>query len=503
MKLFIATLSTETNTFCTMPTAMSGFQEYFLRHGTATQEPPNLMTEALHVWREKAEALDWQVVESLTAIAEPAGPTTRACYDALSGEILSDLADCGGADIILLQLHGAMVSEHIEDCEGDILARVRAQCPDATVGVSLDLHSHLTDKMLEASDLIVHFREYPHDDASACATELFDLAQRTYAGEITPRMAFFDTRMVNLYLTKAGAMKEFVAEMAATQTNPGVLSVSLSHGFPWADVKDVGARMLVITDDHPDMAALLAEWLGRRFFDLREDVTTDYLPIRDALNKVGTRPGLCVLADMGDNSGGGAPGDATHVLEAMLARGLTNFASGLFWDPGVVRICQDAGVGSRLTVRLGGKTGVVSGNPIDLNVTVMGIETGLGQHLGTGLEPMGTVVWLRLKGEIDLLVNDLRVQVYHPEAFEQVGIRLAEKSVVVVKSLFHFYGPFSQISDHIFQVASPGGTQPAFQNIALTKRKLPYWPAVAQPFADPARDLDAPKSSRSTANSVQ
>ena len=98
MRLFIATLSTETNTFCPMPTAMSGFAEYFLRHGDATQVPPNLMTEALHVWRQAAEALNWEVVESLAAIAEPAGRTTAACYDALRGEILTDLKQAGGAD---------------------------------------------------------------------------------------------------------------------------------------------------------------------------------------------------------------------------------------------------------------------------------------------------------------------------------------------------------------------------------------------------------------------
>ncbi len=484
MKLFIATLSTETNTFCNMPTAMSGFEEYFLRHGTATQEPPNLMTEALHVWREKGEALGWQVVESLTAIAEPAGPTTQSCYDALSGEILSDLAACGGADVILLQLHGAMVAEHVEDCEGDLLSRARALCPGATIGVSLDLHSHLTEKMLKAADLIVHFREYPHDDATACAVELFDLARRTQLGEITPKMAFYDARMVSLYLTKTGAMKAFVAEIADAQGRPGVLSVSLSHGFPWADVQDVGARMLVITDNDPQLATQLAATMGRRFFDLRDRVTTRYLTIPDALDQVGARSGLSVLADMGDNSGGGAPGDATYLLTAMLARGMTNFASGLFWDPGVVRICRDAGIGSTVTVRLGGKTGLVSGDPIDLTGRVMNIETGLGQHLGTGLEPMGNVVWLRLDGDVDLLVNDLRVQVYHPEAFEQMGLRLHEKSTVAVKSLFHFYGPFSKISDHILQVATPGGTQPSFHDIALTKRKLPFWPAVAQPFAD-------------------
>jgi microcystin degradation protein MlrC len=466
-----------------MPTAMSGFEEYYLRHGTATQDPPNLMTEALHLWRARGEALGWQVIESLAAIAEPAGPTVRSCYDALSGEILADLEACGGADIILLQLHGAMVADHIEDCEGDILARVRTACPQAVIGVSLDLHCHLTEQMLANSDVMVLFKEYPHDDATARAAEVFDLARRTHAGEVAPKMAMFDCRMVNLYLTKAGAMQDFVAAMTACEGRDGILSVSLSHAFPWADVADVGARMLVVADGSEALARELAGQLGRRFFGLRDAVTTPYLPVPQALDRVqGLAGGLKVLADMGDNSGGGAPGDSTVLLEAMLSRGMTNFASGIIWDPGAVRICCDAGEGADLDLRIGGKTGPASGRPLDLRVRVMAVRTGLGQHLGLGLEPLGTLVWLRTGADIDLLINDLRIQVYHPEAFEQMGIRLAGKDAVAVKSLFHFYGPFSAVSEHILQVATPGGTSPDFLSLGLTRRALPYWPECEAPF---------------------
>lgn len=308
MRLFIATLSTETNTFCSMPTGMSGYRDYYLRHGTATQEPPNLMTEALHLWRRKAEALGWTVVESLSAIAEPAGRTVETCYEALIGEILSDLRACGGADVILLQLHGAMVAEHLEDCEGDILARVRAQCPKATIGVSLDLHCHLTDQMLQEADIILMFKEYPHDDATARADELFDLAFRTHLGEIRPKMAYFDTRMVNLYLTKTNEMQKFVSQLHACEQQLGILSASLSHGFPWADVADVGARMLVVADGDQALATSEAERLGRLFFDLREQVVTPYLSVAAALSRAKEHTGeLCVLADMGDNSGGVLP----------------------------------------------------------------------------------------------------------------------------------------------------------------------------------------------------
>ncbi len=482
MQLFMATLSTETNTFSPMPTAMSGFEAYFLRHGTATQEPPNLMTEALHLWRARAEELGWNVVESLAAIAEPAGRTTTDCYEELVQEILRDLEAASGADVILLQLHGAMVAEGVDDCEGDLLARVRSICPDATIGVSLDPHCHLTQQILDTSDVVICFKEYPHDDATERAEEVFNLARRTHSGEISPVMRMYDCRMVNLYLTKAGAMRQFVDHMSSLEQKPGILSVSLAHGFPWGDVGDVGARTLVVTDSDAALADRTARQLGQEFFELRNDVISNLMPMDAALEQAShAADGLVVLADMGDNSGGGAPGDSTYLLRAMLERGFTNFATGIYWDPMVVNLCQDAGAGATLQLRIGGKTGVDSGDPVDMKLRVMCIESGLGQHLGKGLEPLGTLVWLRAEGEIDILVNDLRTQVYHPEAFEQMGIELSKKSIVTVKSLFHFYGPFETIASQILQVATPGGTSPRFDNLPFSKC-FNYWPKSADPF---------------------
>ena len=485
MQIFIATLSTETNSFCTMPTAMSGFEEYYLRFGTATQDPPNLMTEALHVWRRRAEALHWNVVESIAAIAEPAGPTVNACYVALRDRILDDLRDAGGADVILLQLHGAMIAEGVDDCEGDLITLVRQICPDAVIGVALDLHCHVTEAMLNTCDLMICFKEYPHDDATARAEELFDLAVQTRNGQIAPKMAMFDCRMNNLFLTKSGAMRRFVDRLSAFEKEPGILSVSLSHGFPWGDVEDVGARLWVVSDGDSDLARQSAETLGREFYDLRAEVADTFPKLSDALDQaMATDSTPVVLADMGDNSGGGAPGDATFMLRAMMDRKLENVALGIIWDPGVVRICLDAGVGASLSLRLGGKTSRMSGEPVDIDCTVMAIKDGLGQHLGVGLEPLGRIVWLRTGDRFDILVNDLRTQVYHPEAFEQLGIDLSAKAFICVKSLFHFYAPFAKIASRVIQVATPGGTCPDFTAIPLTKRKSPYWPMVDDPFAD-------------------
>ncbi|QFT99874.1 hypothetical protein FIU85_21320 (plasmid) [Roseovarius sp. THAF8] len=499
MKLFMATLSTETNTFSPMPTAMSGFEEFYLRHGTATQDSPNLMTEALHLWRRRAEAMGWEVTESLAAIAEPAGPTIASTYDALRGEILSDLEQASGADVILLQLHGAMVAQHVEDCEGDILQAVRSLCPDAIIGVSLDLHCHLTEDMLSAADLIVTFKEYPHDDAAPRARELFDLALRMTREEIRPVSGMFDCRMLGLYLTKEGEMQEVVREMHALEAQPGILSVSLAHGFPWADVADVGTRVLVITDNDAELAARTAENFGKAFFARRDAVNASYPDLDTALDRAMTSTdGPIVLADMGDNSGAGAPGDATFVLREVLKRGLSDVAAGFYWDPVVLRICKDAGRGARLSLRLGGKVGPDSGDPVDIDAEVVHVASGLGQHLGEGLEPLGTMVWLRLANGVDLLVNDLRTQVYHPEAFEQMGIRLATKKLVVVKSTFHFYAPFRAITTRVIQAATPGGASPDFTTFRYLGPGSECWPFVDDPFdtagnkLSNTHDLDQP-----------
>jgi len=485
MHLFIATLSTETNTFSPVPTSLSGYEDYYLRHGTATREAPNLMTEALHCWRERAEQRGWRVTESLTAIAEPAGRTTASAWQALKGEILEDLRNAGPVDIVLLQLHGAMVAEGEDDCEGAITREIRQLCPDAVVGISLDLHCHVTPTMMSACDLIITFKEYPHDDALARAEELFELARRTRLGEIRPVMVSHDCHMIAIYLTKTGAMQEFVQHMHQLEQEKGILSVSLAHGFPWADIPENDTRTLVITDGDRALAEQTACELGELFFSLRHQVTQPYPDLDQALAQYTAALPVSapvVLADMSDNSGAGAPGDATYVLKELLERGISDAASGLYWDPIAVRFCQDAGEGTQLTLRLGGKTEIASGMPLDISGTVMRIRSGLTQHLGPAAEPLGTMVWFRTDSGLDLVINDLRIQVYHPEVFEQMGIDLQQKSLVVVKSLFHFYTPFAALASAVIFCATPGRVNPDTRTIPFQRRRLNFWPQVENPI---------------------
>lgn len=485
MQIFIAGLATETNTFSPIPTGRLAFEDGFVSH-QATAEPPNLFSAPLHEWRSLAEARGWQVTESLSAFAQPAGITTRATYETYRDEILEDLRKAQ-PDIVLLSLHGAMIAEGYDDCEGDLITRARALAPGAVIGVELDPHCHLTDAMVTGADLIICFKEYPHTDAPDRARDLFALVADTALGKIRPVMAVYDCRMIAMYHTTRAPMRGFVDDMLAEETRDGVLSLSLAHGFPWGDCADVGTKMLAITDGDAGLAQELAERYGRRLWAHRTALQPDWPGISQALDQaqdLATQApgGPVVVADFADNAGGGAPADASFVLQEVLNKGLSDVAMGIFFDPITVRMCQDAGAGAKMQVRLGGKIGIMSGDPVDLDVTVRAVRPQMHQYMGDTRMEMGTGVWLETSGGVHLVVNDRRTQAFHPICFTDLGIDLAQQKIVVVKSSQHFYAGFAPIAAQVIYISGPGAITPDYANIPYTKRDGAYWPRVADPF---------------------
>jgi microcystin degradation protein MlrC len=263
----------------------------------------------------------------------------------------------------------------------------------------------------------------------------------------------------------------------------GVLAVSFGHGFPWGDVADVGAKMLVVTDNDPDKAARIAENFGREIYNAREPMRGEYLTIDDALDRAtAIKHGPVVLADVSDNAGGGAPGDSTFILRRILERSIENVASCLYWDPVAVRMCREAGEGAILDLRIGGKIGKVSGDPLDLTVKVRRVASGVTQHFGPTPLSIGDAVWVSA-GSIDIVLNTVRTQTFHPECMSALGLDPSKKKIVVVKSSNHFRAGFEPIASDILYVGAPGALQPRFEDLPFTKLTKPYWPRVADPLA--------------------
>ena len=484
MKIFAATFATETNTFAVVPTGRIDFEQYGVHRGDGSVKAPGGMGCFHAELRKLAQADGHTVVESLCAFAQPSGRTLRPLYEEYRQNILDDLKAAMPVDAVQLYLHGAMVAEAYDDCEGDLIGRVREIVGSTVpVGVELDLHCHFTEQMRAGADIIICYKEYPHTDGIERLHELYRLTMLQAAGGIKPLTAVFDCRMVGIWHTTREPMVSFVKRMQSFEGRDGILSVSLGHGFPWGDVADCGAKLWVVADGDAGKAEALAQRLGREFWELRATSSVPPLPIQRAIDQAtACDSGLVVMADVGDNAGGGAMSDNTFVLRALLDAGIGDLALGCYWDLGAIALCRSAGVGATLDLRIGGKCGPLSGMPVDLRVTVRAIVE---EHWQDGLgmrNQLGTAVWVQADNGVDLVLNSRRSQVFSPAAFEGLGIELSRKKIVVVKSAQHFFALFAPIAARVIYVASPGSTAHDFAAIPFQHRNHQYWPRVENPW---------------------
>lgn len=477
MKILIGSLNTETNTFSPLPTAMAAFEEQgFLRRNASAAPDRTLFGPLLAAWRALAEAEGLLVQETISASAQPGGRMTQSTYAGLRDMMLADAAEAR-PDIVLLALHGAMVAEGCDDCEGDLLSRLRALLgARATIAVLLDPHCHLTRARLAAADLIVAYKEYPHTDVGARGYELFRLALAAARGEIRPVMRAADCAMVAMWRTTVEPGAGLVRALIEAEARPGILSASLAHGFPWGDVPEMGARTLVVADGDAALAERTALELAARVQETGAAGMGEFLSPAAAVAAAAAAPcGLVVLADAADNPGGGAASDSTFLPLALIEAGLPA-ACGILWDPVAAALCRDAGEGTELQLRLGGKVGPCSGDPLDLVVTVRRVLSGYVQRgLGGAAVPLGDTVVVRA-GKLDIVVSSIRAQIFDPAVFTDHGIDISACRVLAVKSIEHFRAAFAPVAAEILYVTTPGALRMDFAAIPYLRREGAFFP---------------------------
>lgn len=478
MRVFSAGLGTETNTFAPLPTGLDAFVE----HGyyPAGQHPDHMTFYGAPLWvaRERGSSLGWDLREGLVAGAQPGGPTTRRAYETLRDTILSDLRAALPVDLVLLGLHGAMVADGYPDCEGDLLRAVREMVGPATViGAELDPHVHLSPAMVDVADLLVMFKEYPHTDILARAYELVDLCAAKAAGTIAPVAAMVDCEMVVPFHTTRSPAKDLVARMQALEGHDGILSVSLSHGFATGDVPDMGTKVLVYADGDAARAHAVARQLAHEVIALRDQLRVSYLGIDEAIDAALASPLAPVaLADRSDNPGSGAPGDATFMLRRLIERDVQDAALGPLWDPGAVRVAFAAGVNATLAMRIGGKTGPSSGDPVDCDCTVKALVPGMTMTSLAGSQVQLGDCALVQTGGIEIVLTSLRNQALNVDLFTRIGCDPVSKKLLVLKSAQHFHASFSKVAALILYVAAPGAASPHHHLLPYRHIKRPKWP---------------------------
>ncbi len=478
MRVFTGSLATETNTFAPLPTGLSTFRDRgYFKAGT---HPPQMSFFAGPLWaaRERGRERGWTVIEGLVAAAQPSGTTTRAAYEQLRDELLADLKAALPVDMVVLGLHGAMVADGYDDCEGDLLARVRSMVgPGVVIGAELDPHNHLSEAMVGNADLLIAYKEYPHTDIRERAVELVDLCAAQVEGRVKPVAAVVDCAMIVTLHTSRQPARGFVDRIQALEGKDGTVSVSVSHGFAWGDVPDMGTKLLVYADGDAAKAQALARRLADELIAMREQLEPPHPGVDEALDQaLALAGGPVVIADGADNPGGGAAGDSTFMLRRLVERGIGNTALGPLWDPVAVQIAFDAGVGARLSLRIGGKVSPLSGEPLDLVCTVKALQHDLIQ---TGLSgaptPMGDTALVETGG-VEIALISLRGQAMGTDLFTQLGCDLAAKKLIVVKSSQHFYASYSKLARHVIYAGAPGSVTHDLKSLPYQKIRRPKWP---------------------------
>ncbi|MFK7994829.1 MAG: M81 family metallopeptidase [Granulosicoccus sp.] len=476
-RVFIASIATETNTFSPLRTDLQDFKDSFYATPGQHPETPTLCSAVFPVARSVAQDYSWTLIEGTATWAEPGGLVNQKSWEFLRDQLLNELRAAMPVDIVLLGLHGAMIAQDCLDCEGELLERIRQITgPDTLIGVTFDPHSHLSDKRVANADLITVFKEFPHTDFVDVAEELVLLAHRASTGKIIPSIAVHDCKMIEIFPTNREPMRSFVDRMRQMEGKDDILSISVIHGFMAGDSPDLGTRVIVISNDNPDIGQSLADQLGAELFSYRGKTRPEFLTAENALTTALTAsPKPAVIADVWDNPGGGVPGDSTIILKLMIEQNIENAALATIWDPIAVRTCISAGIGSQFQLRFGAKMSAAGGEPIDGTVQVRNVVRNATQSFGTSIVPLGDSVWIEIAG-LDVILNTVRSQVFSPDIFSNLGIDPREKSLLVVKSTNHFFAAFSKITPTILYAAvdGPYPNDPATNNYQTLQREI--WP---------------------------
>ena len=484
MRFFVAMFSHETNTFSTLPTGQRQFEARDLRYGGEILEAYRGTGTCLGGMIDAAAARGVTLVPGLAAAASPAGRVTADVYRRTTQRLLEDVKAAGPLDGILLDLHGAMVPESTEDGEGDLLRAVReAVGPSVPVAVTLDLHANVTAEMVRHATLLHGYKTYPHVDMDARGREATERLLDVAAGRIRPTVAWRQPALlppIAGQLTARGPMRRLYDMAAEMEKDPKVVSISIFAGFPLADIKDAGLSVYVATDGDQRLAGALADRLAATAWEHRREFLHTALLVGEAVARALATDGRpVILADIADNTGGGAAGDTTEILRELLRVGARRTTIACIWDAEAVRACVEAGVGAAVTVRVGGKVDPGHGAPIEVTGRVRTLSDGRFIHKG----PMFRGLEGRLGPTAVLDVNDLKIvlislrwQTLDPEMLRFVGIDPTAEKILVVKSSVHYRAAFEPLAHTIIEVDAPGLSSSNLARFTFTHVRRPIFP---------------------------
>ncbi|QET06641.1 M81 family metallopeptidase [Cupriavidus pauculus] len=470
MRILIAGFQHETNTFAP---SRADYDNFVRGEGFPAMSRGDAMLALRDVnipaggFIAEAQAQGHALLPVVWAAASPSAHVTRAAYERIAGEI-TDAAARLAPDAIYLDLHGAMVAEHIDDGEGELLSRLREIVgPRVPIVASLDLHANVTERMLAMADALVAYRTYPHvdmaDTGRACARLLSRIAGGQRLARISRRLPFLIP--VNAMCTLMAPAKQIYERIAGLEATTPVASMSFTPGFPAADFPGCGPVVWGYAED-ANVARVTVDALYAAVADDEGAWAIDLLSpdaaVREAMRIAANAARPVVIADTQDNPFGGADANTTGMLRALIDNGATDAALGLLYDPAVAALAHEAGVGATITCALGGHSGVAGDAPLEASFEVAYLSDGRcvfeGPMMTGSRVDVGPTACLRIGGAggISVVVSSAKTSMNDRNLFRMAGIEPERMKILVNKSSVHFRADFGPIAEAILVAKAPG-----------------------------------------------
>jgi microcystin degradation protein MlrC len=406
------------------------------------------------------------------------GTVTATAMQFFEDKLVSGLKRVLPIDGLFLSMHGAAASQEIDDVEGTLLAAARRVVgDDVPIVVPLDHHANITRLLVDGADAIVGYQTEPHDPFATgerAARILFRLVK----GELSPAVGWYKIPMMSWadrFMTGEWPMKEWFDLAREMETRPGVVSASTFPMQPWLDVAEAGWTAIVYTEDDPALARALAAQLANKAWELREAFWAPRrVPPEEVIKRaIAAQEGPIIISDPADASG--APGDSNCLLKAMLRLQVPCTALVPIVDAEVVDQAMKAGVGSEITVQLGGKLDPVSHIPVEITAKVAGVceEPKVKSQDGHGYAKTDKTVFLQV-GNIQVVVSEGRAGINHADIYRNFGIEPEKAKMIVVKMIGHFGSFRPMMKDLIF--ADCPGWSGDLRRFAWNKIPHPMYP---------------------------
>ncbi len=491
MKILSAGIQHETNTFAQNPTTLQDFirdshlDEQLTGGDLIIQRYAG--TQTIHGgYLAGAKEAGFELVPVLNAKAYPSGMVDKESFDFLKSLMVQRIRKALPAEGILLDLHGAMVTEEHQDAEAELIRAVREVVgQNFPIVVTLDLHANISPSLAERSTAIIGFQTYPHVDMGNRGRDAALLLARIIQDGVKPVQVYRQLPLLTMppmQCTLREPMQSLMRKLRELESLPGMLSATIAMGFPFADINDMGATVLATSDDNLQLAEIVADQLASALWDLREDLQPRLTTISDAMQIARESEGLVVFADGSDNPGGGAPCDGTVAMRAMIEADFQGGLVGLIYDPETAQQAVDAKVGQTISAMIGGKTDDRHGSPMEVEAEVLALSDGQFTYVGEmakGLaDTLGPTALLRVGG-VEIVVCSIRRQLSDRAMLSTVHADPSTKKLLVVKSAVHFRADIGPLAETILDGDTPGIHRPDFAGFAYQNVRRPVFPLDA------------------------